>query len=166
VGEQTVWEAHYSIKNFIGRITLGVLLTLGWIALAVDPRIAGEPAARFITIVLGVVLGALWIGLLYRIARARYGHKYRLTNRRLFVSTGLFRRRRDQMELLHVKDVFLRQSLVQRWLALGTVVVISREAELPEFYLAGVAEPSRVMDMVWHYARAERENKAVQVNNV
>ena len=94
---------------------------------------------------------------MYRIIKAGYGHYYRLTTRRLFVSTGLMHRRRDQMELLRVKDVFTRQTLVERWLSLGTVVVVSNEKELPTFYLAGVNDPKRVMDLVWHCARAERE---------
>jgi len=111
----------------------------------------------------GIVLGIMWIGLLVRIIQARCCHYYRLTNRRLFVSTGLLRRRCDQMELLQVKDVFTRESLIERWLSLGTVVVVPNESGLPTFYLAGVDDPGRVMDLVWHCARSEREGKTVQV---
>jgi len=165
--ENAIWEARYSMKNFIGRLTVRTLLSLAWIALLVytlwdDSHSYVTP----LTIVLGIALGIAWISLLYRIIRARYGHHYRLTNRRLFVSTGLMRRRCDQMELLHVKDVFTRQTLVERWLSLGTVVVVSKEAELPTFYLAGVNDPDKVMDLVWHCARAEREGTAVQVDNI
>jgi len=164
--EQIIWEARYSMKNFIGRLTLRTLLTLAWIALAVYTWGEGHSNVTPFTIMLGIGLGILWIGLLYRIIQARYGHYYRLTNRRLFVSTGLMRRRRDQMELLRVKDVFTRQTLIERWLSLGTVVVVSTEAELPTFYLAGVNDPKRVMHLVWHCARAEREGKTVQVENL
>jgi hypothetical protein len=104
--------------------------------------------------------------IIYRIMLARFGHFYRLTTRRLFVSTGLMRRRRDQMELLHVKDVFTRQTLIERWLSLGTVVVVADDKELPIFYLAGVDDPKRVMDLVWNYARAERDNRSVRVDQV
>jgi len=45
-------------------------------------------------------------------------------------------------------------------------VVVSSEPQLPTFYLAGVNDPKRVMDLVWHCARAEREGKSVQVDNV
>jgi len=165
-GEQTVWEARYSMKNFFGRLAVRVLLSLGWIAMAVYAWGEGHPNAQLPTILLGILLGLFWLTLLYRIVRARYGHYYRLTNRRLFVTTGLFRRRCDQMELLHIKDVFLRESLLERWLSLGTVVVVSKESEVPTFYLAGVDEPKRVMDLVWHCARVEREGKAVQVDRV
>jgi membrane protein YdbS with pleckstrin-like domain len=165
-GEQVVWEARYSMKNFIGRLTVRTLLTLGWIVLAVYTWGEDHSSATPFTILLGIGLGIAWILLLQRILKARFGHYYRLTNRRLFVSTGLMRRRRDQMELLRVKDVFTRQTLIERWLSLGTVVVVSSEPQLPTFYLAGVNDPKRVMDLVWHCARAEREGKSVQVDNV
>jgi membrane protein YdbS with pleckstrin-like domain len=164
--EQVVWEARYSMKNFIGRVILRTLLTVGWIVLAVYTWGEGHPDASFLTILFGIALGIAWLLLLHRILMARYGHYYRLTNRRLFVSTGLMRRRRDQMELLRIKDVFTRQTLLDRWLSLGTVVVVSSESSLPTFYLAGVDDPKRVMDLVWHCARAEREGKTVQIENM
>jgi len=117
-------------------------------------------------ILFGIVLGFLWISLIYRIIWARWGHFYRLTNRRLFATTGMLRRRCDQMELLHVKDVFMRETMLERWLSLGTVVVVSKEAELPTFYLTGVDEPAQVMDLVWKWARAERDRSTVKVNRV
>jgi len=165
--ENAIWEARYSMKNFIGRLTVRIVLTLGWIALLIYTLWSENTSSIApLTIVLGIALGIVWVALLYRIIRARYGHFYRLTNRRLFVSTGLLRRRCDQMELLHVKDVFIRQTLLERWLSLGTVVVVSKEAELPTFYLAGVNDPEKVMDLVWHCARSEREGTAVQIDNV
>ena len=104
--------------------------------------------------------------LLYRMAQARYGHYYRLTNRRLFVSTGLMRRRRDQMELLRVKDVYTRQTLVERWMSLGTVIVVSSEKELPIFYITGVSDPKQVMDLIWNAARTERDVRSTNIHSV
>ncbi len=99
--------------------------------------------------------------------QAHYSHYYRLTNRRLFVSTGVFNRRRDMMELLRVKDVFTRQqSLAERWLGLGTVVVEPNDKSLPTFYLAGVDDPKEVMDLIWHHARAERDHRSVKIDSV
>jgi len=165
-GEEVVWEGRYSLKNFVGRITVRVLLTIAWLVLAVETWGNGHKDWALATIVLGVCVLGYWGVLSTRIAQARYGHYYRLTNRRLFVSTGVMRRRRDQMELLRVKDVYTRQSLAERWLSLGTVVVVSTEHELPIFYLAGVDDPKGVMDLVWHQARAERDNRSENVHPV
>jgi membrane protein YdbS with pleckstrin-like domain len=165
-GEDIIWEARYSMWNFLGRITILVLLTIGLIALAILTWGPGKGNYAPITIILGIVLGVFWLMLLYRMAQARYGHYYRLTNRRLFVSTGLMRRRRDQMELLRVKDVYTRQTLVERWMSLGTVVVVSNEKELPIFYISGVANPKQVMDLVWSAARTERDTRSTNVQSV
>jgi len=154
------------MKNFLGRLTFRALLTVGWIVLAAYTWGYGHEGIQVVTIVAGIVLVFLWLALIYRIIQARYGHYYRLTNRRLFVSTGLFNRRRDQVELIKVNDVFTKQKLIERWLSLGTVVVVSSEQALPRCYLAGVNDPKQVMDLVWHYARAERDNRGVMVDRV
>jgi membrane protein YdbS with pleckstrin-like domain len=169
-GEFNVWEGRYSFKNFFGRIAFRVLLTIAWIALAVYVWGTGSTRDRmihFVTIVTGVALLVFWLYLLWQVLMARLGHYYRLTNRRLFVSTGIFNRRRDQVELLSVKDVYTRQpSLFHRWWSVGTVVVESSEEKYPITYLTGVDDPKAVMDLVWHCARAEREGKAVQIDHV
>jgi len=165
-GEEVVWEAQYAMKNFAGRLTIRTLLTVGWIALAVATWGYDYGNLAVLTVIVGLILGVSWVALIYRILQARFGHHYRLTTRRLFISTGLMRRRRDMMELLKVKDVFTKQTLFERWLSLGTVVVVSSDHDLPTFYITGVDDPKRVMDLVWHHARAERDRRSVKVEQV
>ena len=107
-----------------------------------------------------------WLVLAYRMVLACYGHSYRLTNRRIFVGTGVFRRRRDQMELLRVQDVYTKQTFTQRFLSLGTVAVVSTEPHFPILYLLGVVDPQATMDRIWHYARAERDKRSVKVDAI
>lgn len=172
-GEETVWEGHYSGRNFIGRMLFGGLLVLGWILLAFDGW--HSPASQdgqsgggwsFWTIALGLVVLGYWANLGYRYFRAYRGHHYRLTNRRLFITTGFFHRRVDQLELIRIKDVYIQQSMVGDWLGIGNVVVISSEQTLPKAYLLGIDQPRRVMDLVWHYMRLEQMQKTERVNPV
>ncbi len=167
-GETVVWEAHYAYKNFLGRFVWSGVLTVAWLVMAYYTWGRGETAQNWglLTILAGVALGVVLVLLLRRVILARYGHYYRLTNRRLFVSTGLFSRRRDQMELLRVQDVYTRQSLAQRWLSLGSVVVVSTEPHFPILYLTGVEDPKAVMDLVWHHARSERDRRSVKVDQI
>jgi membrane protein YdbS with pleckstrin-like domain len=165
-GEVDVWEARYSMKNFLGRIFFWSFVSVAWIALAIYTWGYEHPGAVAITIIAGLVLGFIWLLLGRRIILARFGHYYRLTNRRVIVSTGLFDRRRDQMELLRVQDVYTSQTLWQRWIGLGTVVVQSSEQHFPLIYLAGVDEPKVVNDLVWHHARAERDRRSVKVDQI
>ncbi|WP_435006368.1 PH domain-containing protein [Tundrisphaera lichenicola] len=166
-GEVLVWETTYSMKNFVGRIVGMTLLSLAWTAFAIYTWGMGHENHSSLTWAAGALLAILWVSLMTRLLRARFSHYYRLTNRRLFVSTGIFNRRRDMMELLSVKDVFTRQqSLTDRWLELGTVVVVPNEKETPTFYLPGVEDPKQVMDLIWHQSRTERDHRTIKVDSV
>jgi len=169
-GELVVWEARYSAKNFLGRFLMRVALTVGWIMLAAftwgRDNAHPSPGLKIVAVLSGIFLVGLRLQFLYRFLMARYGHYYRLTTRRLFVSTGVFDRRRDQVELLRVNDVYTRQGFLERWLSIGTVVVESSEERYPMTYIVGVDDPKAVMDLIWHHARAEREQKTVKVDQV
>ena len=165
--EQTIWEGRYSMKNFIMRLTGIGIVTVAWTALWFWSH-AGTDRGGWSTlaVVAGILLLLVWLVLARRIILARFGHKYRLTDRRVFVATGVFTRRRDQMELIKAQDVFTNQTISQRLFGVGTVVVVSSEAHFPIMYLTGVDEPKEVMDLVWKHARSERDNRAVHVDQV
>ncbi|AGA25733.1 PH domain-containing protein [Singulisphaera acidiphila] len=166
-GEEVVWEARYAMRNFMGRIAFRAFLTVAWLAFAGYAwGYRAENDLGWLAVTAGVLVGLLWLALIYRMLQAHFGHHYRLTTRRLFVSTGLMRRRRDMMELLCVKDIFTRQTLIERWLSLGTVVVVSSAHDLPVFYVTGVQDPKEVMDLIWHHARSERDHRSVKVDNI
>ncbi len=172
-GEETVWEGHYSGRNFIGRMLFGGLLVLGWILLAFDGWHAaaqqdGQSGGgwSFWIIAAGIIVLAYWANLGYRYLRAYRGHHYRLSNRRLFITTGFFSRRVDQLELIRIKDVYIQQTMVGDWLGIGNVVVISSEQTLPKAYLLGIDEPRRIMDLVWNHMRLEQMQKTERVNPV
>ncbi len=75
---------------------------------------------------------SIGLTLAFKFFRVRRNHYYRLTTRRLFLTTGLFHRRVDQVELVRIKDLFVRQNLISAWLDVGTVILISSEADPPQ----------------------------------
>ena len=130
-------------------------------------KIPGRVDWRLFVWITGAAIAIYWAMLAWQITMGRLGHFYELTNRRLFIDTGVFRRRRDQMELLKIQDVYVRQQgLFDRLMNLGTVVIESSEERLPIHYLAGVDEPNVVMDRIWKYARTERDMRSVKVDQV
>lgn len=169
-GEATVWEGHYSRRNFIGRLLFGGLLVLLWLFLAFNgwraARGTGQSGWTFWDLLAGIIVLGYWLNLGYRYVRAHRSHHYRLTNRRLFVTTGFFHRRVDQLELLRIKDVYIQQSMIGDWLGIGNVVVISSEQTLPKAYLLGVDEPRQIMDLLWHHMRLEQSTKTERINPV
>ncbi len=164
-GEQTVCEGHYSPKNFLGRMLFGGLLVLVWLTLAFRTWFTTNSGGwSFWMTVLSIVVLGYWLHLGYRYLRAYRGHHYRLTTRRLFVTTGFFHRRVDQVELLRIKDVYIQVSMIGDWLGIGNVVVISSEHTLPKALLLGIEEPRRLMDLIWHHMRLEQDKNTTRIN--
>jgi membrane protein YdbS with pleckstrin-like domain len=166
-GELEVWEGRYSMRNFVGRvITLSVLSVL-WVVMAIYAWGYDYSGLTIPSVIAGVVLLLLWAGLLSRMIRAHFGYKYRLTTRRLFVSTGIFHRETNQLELLRVQDVYNRQqNVMERLLNVGSVIIVSDEKTMPNYVLLGVSDPKGVMDLVWHHARAEQDQRNVRVEQI
>jgi Bacterial PH domain len=168
-GEETVWEGHYSGRNFIGRVIFGGVLVALWVVLLIYnwSRTQGNGGGGTFWPLAGAVVVLLyWANLGYRYLRAHRGHHYRITNRRIFVTTGFFQRRVDQLELLRIKDVYIQQSMIGDWLGIGNVVLISSEQSLPRAYLLGIEDPRRIMDLIWHYMRLEQNQKTTRINAV
>ena len=170
-GEVSVWTGHYSYKNFVLRT---VVSRAGDDRLA-DParlhspgsRHAGQGGWNWLLWLGGIAVLVYWLTLGWQVLLARQGHHYELTNRRLFVDTGCFRRRRDQVELLRIQDVYVKQQgLLYRLLDIGTVVIETSEDRLPVHYVTGVDDPKGIMDLIWHHARKERDVRSVKVDQV
>lgn len=168
--EPVVWEGRYSFRNFLGRLIGRLVATAAWVGVSLWlARSPEEPiqAVRILSALLGLLVLAAWVTLVWQVFYGRLSHFYRLTTRRLFVWTGVFRRRLDQVELLEVNDVYLRQPTIwHRWFGVGTVVVESSEQRYPITYLVGVDDPQSTMDLIWRTARAERDGRSVRVDQV
>jgi membrane protein YdbS with pleckstrin-like domain len=164
--EETIWEGRYSARNFLGRTVLAAVVSLAWLALAITTWGFGFSSLAVIAYVTGVAVVAYWLSLGFKFFRVRRNHHYRLTTRRLFLTTGILQRRVDQVELVRIKDLFLRQSLLGSWLNVGTLILISSEETLPKAHLLGVEEPQRLRDLIWNHSRLERDRRTSEVNPV
>jgi Bacterial PH domain len=165
-GEETLWEGLYSSKNFLGRAIIGALMATAWVLVAVYAWGFGHTKFTLVAYFLGAGILGYWFYLGWKYLRFRRNYHYRLTTRRLFLTTGIFRRRLDQVELVRVKDLYVRQSLLGSWLDVGTVVLVSSEATLPKALLLGIEQPRRVMDLIWYHTRLERDDRTTEVNRV
>ncbi|HJZ94420.1 MAG TPA: hypothetical protein VKE40_26385 [Gemmataceae bacterium] len=68
--------------------------------------------------------------------------------------------------MLRLKDLYVQQSMIGRWLDVGTVVVVTSEVTLPKTALIGIEQPQRVMDLIWHYTRLEQDRKTSRIDRV
>jgi membrane protein YdbS with pleckstrin-like domain len=98
------------------------------------------------------VIGAVLFFSLLRLGRVvlRYLQlkttRYRLTNQRLTIESGLFSRRVDDVDLRSVQDVGLAQSLFERLLGVGRLEIISSDPTRPRLVLSGISDPLAVRE--------------------
>lgn len=89
--------------------------------------------------------------------------RYRLTTQRLFVQRGLVAKDLEEVELFRVKDVTLTQSVLQRLLGTGTVVVLSTDDTAPRLELAGLSGPLEVKEQIRGAFRAARQREGMRM---
>ncbi len=161
-GETELWQDRYAFGNFAARFLIGfalIALCLFFVYRAADPN---ERYYRPLAILSGVVTGVFWIWLAFNIFRSRFGHHYRLTTRRLFVSSGIFRRQEDMMELNDLKEVTVNQeAFFDHVCKVGHVVVTSSVKGAPTLILVGVQNPQQVSDLIYKNAREESANPII-----
>ncbi len=73
---------------------------------------------------------------------------YQVTTERVRIFRGLLSKDRDDIELIRVQDVDHTQSLGERLLNLGDVIVRSADPSLPEATLANIPDPAQVHEII------------------
>ena len=74
--------------------------------------------------------------------------RYRLTNQRLTVESGLVSKRVDDVDLRTLQDVTLEQSAMERVLSIGRLVIVSADHSRPRLVLIGIRDPRDVRERV------------------
>lgn len=133
--ERQVFELKPTAKAFLGQIILGVLLA---------PFIIGI-----------IVLLNVW----YKVVSL----KYRLTTQRLFVQKGLIAKHLEELELFRVKDVTVKQGILQRILGFGTIIVISTDDSNPQVQLIGINKPVDVKETIRNAFRGARKREGMKM---
>jgi hypothetical protein len=90
-----------------------------------------------------VWLGCLLIGFFLPLVPVIHARsiRYRISNYRIDYERGLISKDIDTLELWHVEDLHLHQTLFQRLLGVGSIRVTSHDETLPELMLRGVPHP-------------------------
>jgi len=111
--------------------------------------IAEQRSTIGLVVIVAVVLFSLSRLARVAVAYARLrGMRYRLTNQRLTVESGLFSKRVDDIDLRTLQDVTLEQSAMERLLSVGRLVIVSADHSRPRLVLIGIRDPRDVRERV------------------
>ena len=152
-GETEIWQDRYAFGNFAARFLIGFFLIGLSLYFLIETQ-SGRKAFYPLTILTGAVAAIYWLWVVYHLFRSRFSHHYRLTSKRLFVSSGVFRRQEDMMELANLKEVTVQQQkFFDHVCKVGHVVVESEVKGAPTLVLVGVNKPHQVSDLLYQNAR-------------
>ena len=87
--------------------------------------------------------------------------RYRLTDDKLIISTGLFSIKEEEIRLYRIMDVTLNRTLGDRLWGLGTIHVCSSDKTTPEFDIKRIRQSGDVKNMLSDMVEAARRKNRV-----
>ncbi|MBQ4351447.1 MAG: PH domain-containing protein [Clostridia bacterium] len=85
--------------------------------------------------------------------------KYRLTDTCLFITSGVFNVREEEIRLYRIQDITLRQTFGERLFGLGTIHLCSSDQTAPEIDIKRIKHPKEVRTLLSDRAETERSAK-------
>jgi len=162
--EEIVWSGRYSAKAaghwwLLWILAAAVLVYVRFSALPVEWR---TRVASYITLGLLAVpaLVIVW-DTLYRKLTLRY----KLSTHRFFKESGFISRNVNELELIRVDDVSVRQNIIQRIFNVGVVTIISTDATDPRLNVDGIDNPIEIKEKIRGHAR-DRRKRAIHMESL
>ncbi len=85
--------------------------------------------------------------------------RYKLTESKLIIDSGLFTRTEDDIWLYRITDITLKSGLFERMLGLGTIHCCSADHTKPEFDLRRIKNARHVKEMLSEMVDKERQKR-------
>src|SRR5437667_5302811 len=163
--EQELWKGRFSGKAqghwwLLWFLEMPILIFL-WFKVAPDVRQGPYAKWAFVAAAVVPVMFILWTCMVEKLST-----RYRLTTHRLFKETGILARELNEIELVRVDDVAVRQNVIQRIFNVGIITVIAPHDQTePRLELVGIENPIEVKEMIRNHVRRRRQG-SLNVENL
>lgn len=87
--------------------------------------------------------------------------KYRLTEEKLFVTTGFFSTKEEEIRLYRIMDVTLHRSFGEKLFGLGTLHICSADKSTPEIDIRRIKDCAQVRDLLSQMVEEQRTAKGI-----
>ena len=156
--EIELWEGGFSPKAmftwWVGAAVLTVILVICVIFMWAIP---------FMVIVVPILIGLVWLWPACTLWYRRMALRYRLTSQRFIHERGVLTRVTDRIEVIDIDDVSFKQTLVDRFVGVGTIRIESGDRSHPELVLFGIDDVERVYDLIDDARRKERVRRGIHI---
>ena len=89
--------------------------------------------------------------------------RYALSEDRLFLETGFFSIKDEEVVLYRIRDISMKRTLWQRIFGVGTVTVVSSDKTSPKVELKNVKKPRDVKEMLHKYVEEMKINRKIRI---
>lgn len=86
---------------------------------------------------------------------------YRLTEEKLFIETGFFNKKEEEVRLYRIMDLTLNRSFGQRLFGVGTIHCCTADKSTPEFDIVSIKRSKDIKNMLSDMVEAQREAKNI-----
>ena len=92
--------------------------------------------------------------------------RYRMSEDRLFLSTGFFTTTDDEVLLYRVRDISLTITLWQRIFGVGTVTIISSDKTLPTLVLKNIKQPRMIKEKIHQQVEEMKLRRRMRIGEI
>lgn len=92
--------------------------------------------------------------------------RYRMSEDRLFLSTGFFTTKDDEILLYRVRDISLTITLWQRIFGVGTVTIISSDKTLPTLELKNIKQPRMIKEKIHQQVEEMKIRRRMRIGEI
>lgn len=92
--------------------------------------------------------------------------RYRMSEDRLFLSTGFFTTKDDEVLLYRVRDISLTITLWQRIFGVGTVTIISSDKTLPTLVLKNIKQPRMIKEKIHQQVEEMKIRRRMRIGEI
>lgn len=86
---------------------------------------------------------------------------YKLTEEKLFIESGFFSKKEEEIRLYRIMDLTLKRSFGQRLVGVGTVHCCTADRSTPEFDIKSIKRSKQIKDMLSDMIEKQREAKRI-----
>jgi membrane protein YdbS with pleckstrin-like domain len=151
--EETLWRGTASMKLLVMKVVVWVLIVVGvpllahYLAANTNDAATAENVVRggwYVTALLAVLQ---LIAIVIAYARLR-GTLYTITNQRVMIERGILSKSLNEIDLRTIDDTQFVQTVSDRMMGIGNVVLVSSDKTAPMLVLRGIADPRGVREMI------------------
>ena len=158
--EEIYFEGSPTLRSSLARTLFWILLAT---AIAAAPFVIQSRHWVKNGVPFWAFLAAIGVGVLLVLVPILFVRavRYRVTNYRIRFERGLLGRTIDTLELWHVDDIKLRQSLFGRILGVGTIFIVSNDETTPTLPLHGIPHPRTLFETLEQRIIAVKRQRGV-----